>query len=318
MRAAPEQVERHLLVGFLQHDNQTAARILPEKIGNSICWIRRKGRLEDQNIGGKFLNSSNRLIEALGLSDNPYVVLERKDLSQPDAENGLRIRYNHADRAFAVLRLNTLAWLDTARSADRSAAHPSSFRAYLRGRTARKLPALKTVLVNHHTDSTPATVFKAAHHSSAAIHLHVHFCAHDIGGKRERKIDSRTDRHIRIHAEQDAVGGNVLRLHRLRGHTLDRESRRDRRRRLQCHRQFYGKARRALHIRITPTILADFSNGFLGGFRHVCDDLPSGSCRAPLPLSMCTFQAEITPQHPPCKVTEVMEQRRRSATGTAT
>jgi hypothetical protein len=73
-----------------------------------------------------------------------------------------------------------------------------------------------------------------------------------------------------------------------------------------------------LHVRITPTILADFRNGFLGGFRHVCDDLPSGSCRAPLPLRMCTFQGEITPRHPPCKVTEVMEQRRRSATGTAT
>jgi hypothetical protein len=58
-----------------------------------------------------------------------------------------------------------------------------------------------------------------------------------------------------------------------------------------------------LHVRITPSILADFSSGFLGGFRHVCDDLPSGSCRAPLLVSMCTFQGEITPQHRQCKVT---------------
>src|SRR4029077_8836867 len=180
MRAAPEQVERHLLVGFLQHDNQTAARIMPEKIGNSIRWIRRQCRLEDHNIGGKFLNGSNGLIEALGLADNPYVVLERKDLAQPDAENGFRIRHNHADRAFAILRLNAFAWLDTARSADRSAAHPSSFRAYLRGRTTRKLSALKTVLVNHHADSTSATIFKTTHHSSTAIHLHVRFCAHNV------------------------------------------------------------------------------------------------------------------------------------------
>src|ERR1700738_797958 len=200
MRAAPEQIERHLLFGFLQHDNQTAARILPEKIGNSIRWIRRQGRLEDHNIGGKFLNGSNRLIEALGLADNPYVVLERKYLSQPDAENGLRIRHNHADRAFAVLRLNAFAWLDTARSADRSAAHPSSFRAYLRGRAARKLPALKTVLVNHHTDSTPAPIFKTAPHPPAAIHLHIGSCAHHISGKRKRKVDSRTYRYIGIHA----------------------------------------------------------------------------------------------------------------------
>src|SRR6266404_7409132 len=173
MRAAPEQVERHLLVGLLQHDNQTAARILPEKIGNSVRWIRRQCRLEDHNVGGKFLNRSNGLIEALGLADNPYVVLKRKDLAQPHTENGLGIRHNHADRAFAVLRLNAVAWLDTTRSAHRSAAHPSSFRAYLRGRTARKLPALKTVLVNHHSDYAPATIFKTAHHSAAAIRLHV-------------------------------------------------------------------------------------------------------------------------------------------------
>src|SRR5438105_4730944 len=151
------------------------------------------------------------------------------------------------------------------------------FRAYLRGRTARKLPALKTVLVNHHTNSAPATIFKTTHHSSAAIHLYIGFCAHDIGGKRKRKIHSRTYRHIGIHAEQDAIGGNVLRLDRLPRNSLAGDSRLvDRRRRLQCHRQFYGKARRALHVRITPTILADFSNGFFGGFRHVCDDLPSG------------------------------------------
>jgi hypothetical protein len=36
-----------------------------------------------------------------------------------------------------------------------------------------------------------------------------------------------------------------------------------------------------LHVRINPSILADISNGSFGGFRHVCDDLSSGSCRAP-------------------------------------
>src|SRR3979411_2399435 len=40
------------------------------------------------------------------------------------------------------------------------------FAPYLRGRAARKLPALKTVLVNHNTDSTPATIFKTAPHTA--------------------------------------------------------------------------------------------------------------------------------------------------------
>jgi len=327
VRAAPEQVERHLLVGLLQHNDQMAGRTLPEKIGNSVRWIRSQGGLEDYDVGGKFLNGGNGLIEALGLADNPYVIFERKDLAQPSAENGLGIRHNHADRAFAVLRLNTFAWLNIDRSADRSAAHHSSFRvlpvaSYLRGRTCsielRKLSALKTVLVNHHTDSTPATIRKTAHHSSATIDLHVGFCAHDIGRKRECKIDSRTYRHIGIHAEQDTVGGNVLGLDCLSNDCRLARGSRLVDCRLQCHRQFDGKARRALHVRITPSVLGDFSNGFLGGFRHVCDDLPSGSYRAPLPVSMCTFQGEITPQHRHCKVTEVMEQRRRSATGTGT
>src|SRR5258706_6809211 len=179
----------------------------------SVGGFGRQGRLEDHNIGGNLLNGSRGLIEALGLADNPNVVFKREDLSQPDTENGLGIRHNHADRAFAVLRLDDFAWLDTTRSADRSAAHPSSFRAYLRGRTsARKLSALKTVLVNHHTDSTPATILKTTHYSPAAIHLHVGFCAHDIGGKRKRKNDRPTHRHVGIHAEQDATCGKNLGL----------------------------------------------------------------------------------------------------------
>jgi hypothetical protein len=73
-----------------------------------------------------------------------------------------------------------------------------------------------------------------------------------------------------------------------------------------------------LHVRITFSILAGISNGSFGGFRHVSDNLPSGFCRAQLPLSMCTFQSEITPPQQQRKVTEVMEQKRRSASGTGT
>src|ERR1019366_6771989 len=143
-------------------------------------------------------------------------------------ENGLGIGHNHADRAFAVVRLRTVAGLD----ANRSATHYSSFRAlpvayYLSRSSCRrpgdaasrvstsKLPALKTVLINDHADSAAATIFKTAYHSSAAIHLHGGFRADDIGGERNRKIDSRTYRHIGIHAEQHTVGGNVLGLDRL-------------------------------------------------------------------------------------------------------
>src|ERR1019366_2853726 len=124
MGAAPEQVERHLLVRLLEHDHQAAAGILPEKIGNRVQWILGQSRFEDHNVGGKFLNGSNGLFEAFGLADNPDVVLEGKDLAQTRAENGLGIGHNHADRAFAVVRLRTIAGLD----ADRSATHYSSFR----------------------------------------------------------------------------------------------------------------------------------------------------------------------------------------------
>jgi len=182
------------------------------------------------------LNGVNGLLETLGLADHSDVIFEGKDLAQPGAENGLRIRHNHTDRAFALLRLKAFAWLDTYESVDRSAAHPSSFPTfpvtpYLRAEGRRgkprlygKLFALKTVFVNDYTDSTPATIFKAAHHSSVTIHLNVGFRADYIGGKRNRKIDSRTHGHIGIHAEQDAVGRNVLRLDRLSPDSRPRDS----------------------------------------------------------------------------------------------
>src|SRR5208282_4465403 len=192
MSAAPEQVERHLLVGLLQHNNQTAVRMLAEKIGNGVDWIRGQGRLEDYNVGGEFLNGANGLLDAFGLADNPDVILEGKDFAQAGAENGLGIGHNDADRAFAVLKMKTVAWLNV----DRSAAHLSSFCCALPGAAdlytaeLQQLPALKTVLINDHPDSAPAAIFKTAYHSSAAIHLHVGFRADYIGGKRNRKIDS--------------------------------------------------------------------------------------------------------------------------------
>ena len=78
-----------------------------------------------------------------------------------------------------------------------------------------KLPALKTVLVNHHTHPTPPAIGKTAHHSSPAFHLHVDGRAQHIGGKRNRKIHSRTYWYIGIHAEKNTVGGNVFRLRHL-------------------------------------------------------------------------------------------------------
>src|ERR1035437_5796088 len=73
-----------------------------------------------------------------------------------------------------------------------------------------KLPALKTVLIDDHADSAAATIFKTAYHSSAAIHLHVSFRADDIGGERNRKIDSRTHKHNRIHAAHHPLGRDVF------------------------------------------------------------------------------------------------------------
>ena len=98
--------------------------------------------------------------------------------------------------------------------ADRSAAHPSSFRA-LPVAYRVQLPALKTVFVDDHADSAPAAIGKTAHHSPPAVHLYIGFRAHNIGGKRDRKIHRRTHRHIRIHAEQHSIGGNIFGFDRL-------------------------------------------------------------------------------------------------------
>jgi hypothetical protein len=109
MRAAPEEFKRHFLIGVFQHNDQSASRTLAEKLGDGFRWTRRQRRFEDQNVSGKSLNGDERLIEAFGLADDAYVVFERKDLAKPSAKNGLRIRHNYADRAFAVLRLRTNA-----------------------------------------------------------------------------------------------------------------------------------------------------------------------------------------------------------------
>src|ERR1035441_901607 len=59
----------------------------------------------------------------------------------------------------------------------------------------RKLPALKTILIDDHADSAAAAIFKTADYSPAAIHLHIGFRADDIGGGGKRKNDSRTHPH---------------------------------------------------------------------------------------------------------------------------
>jgi len=185
------------------------------------------------------------------------------------------------------------------------------------GPEVHALSAVETILVNHYANAATAAVLKTAHHSPAAIDLHVRLRSDNIGGKRQCEIHSRTDRDIYIHAEEDAIGGNIFRLNPLCRYCGSGSARLTACR-LQSHRQFYWKARRGLYVRVPPAILADISNDSFGGFRHVCDDLPSSSFRAQLGLRMCTFQAEITPRHQQCKVTEVMEQRRRSAGGTGT
>src|SRR5450755_4048452 len=127
MRAAPEQLQRHFLVRFLQHDHETATRILTEEFGNRLGWVRRQNGLEDHNVSGELLDGRSGLIETLGLTDNSDIVLKSEDLAQPRAEDGLGIRDNHPDRTFAVLRLNPFAGLDTDCVAHRSATRPSSF-----------------------------------------------------------------------------------------------------------------------------------------------------------------------------------------------
>src|SRR5437588_6609108 len=64
-----------------------------------------------------------------------------------------------------------------------------------------QLSALETILVDHYADAATATVLKTAHHSPAAINLHVRLRSHNVGGKRQCEIHSRTDGDIHIHAK---------------------------------------------------------------------------------------------------------------------
>jgi hypothetical protein len=186
----------------------------------------RKGRFENHNVSAENFWMAETVCSRLSAWPyNPNVVFESEDLAQPGAENGLGIRQDHADRAFAVLRLKAFGRLNAHRSADRTA--PKCCPSVLFSRPTRRghfsylnyratyranLLALKSVFVNHHADSAPAAIFKAAHHTSATIYLHIGFCADHIGGKRDRKVDRGTNRHIGIHAEQNSVGGDILGL----------------------------------------------------------------------------------------------------------
>src|ERR1700733_2184888 len=89
---------------------------------------------------------------------------------------------------------------------------PRSPYATSRAPASPNLLSFEPILVDHHTDAAPAAIGKAANHSSAAVHLHIGFRAHNISRKRNRKINCGTNRYIRIHAEQDSVGGYVLSL----------------------------------------------------------------------------------------------------------
>src|SRR5580698_10871050 len=78
------------------------------------------------------------------------------------------------------------------------------------------LNSLEMVFVDHYAHTAPASIFKAAHHATAAVNLHILARAHHVGRQQNRKVHHRSHRHVAIHRKQNAVGRDVLGLRRIR------------------------------------------------------------------------------------------------------
>jgi len=226
MSAAPEQIERHLLVGSWS----TTTR-------RQLAFCRRRSETASAGFGDRAPRNHDIARESLNggncLSRSPP---GRRPVCRPRGRKSFGVRRERwpayppelRDRGFAVLGWSTspgstrievlpeaspglsTAVLTNCRA---KCCHPSSllFANCVSRTTRRELPVtsqlrsrrgkaaslsrttcVKTVFVNHHADSASAAIGKAAHHSSATIHLHIGCRAHDIGGKRNCKIDRRT------------------------------------------------------------------------------------------------------------------------------
>src|SRR6516164_4637653 len=88
------------------------------------------------------------------------------------------------------------------------------------------LTAVKSILINDHTHTVPATFVETAYHPPTAVKLHVGVSTNHVRGQGNCEVNHRSDRHLRVHLEQHAVGRNVLGLRGLCA-----------RLRLHCHRQ---------------------------------------------------------------------------------
>ena len=95
------------------------------------------------------------------------------------------------------------------------------------------------VFVNYNANPATALVFKAANHAAVAVNLHITTGTHDISWKQDREVHDRAHGDVTVHREEDAVGGDVLRLCRTSSAL-----------RLQLHGQMQGKPGSTLHFGI--------------------------------------------------------------------
>src|SRR4029077_13250055 len=162
VRTAAEQFQRQLLVGLVRHDHQFHLWRLAQEVGNGLQRIRCDGGFENQNVGREFFGGRQGLGQSFGLTDYANVVSQSKNLAQAYAKNGLSIGNDDANELTVAATLVRLVQIVC--HADRNACHlfPCS-----------ALPALKSILVDDHAHTSPATVFETAHHASPAVDPHV-------------------------------------------------------------------------------------------------------------------------------------------------
>src|SRR5215472_2241309 len=105
MGPAPEQLQRQLLVRSLRHHHEAQPLRLFQHFLHRIGRMFSQSRFKNENFGAEFLGRSNGLGQGLGLTDNANVILDRKNLAQPGAEDRLRVGHNHTYELLPVLHL---------------------------------------------------------------------------------------------------------------------------------------------------------------------------------------------------------------------
>ena len=196
------------------------------RFGDRFDRIRRQRGLKNQNVGGKFRYCRLRLGQRLGLADHANVVFEREHFAQSGAEDSLGIGQDHADE-LAVAAVSRL------------------LRDFL-PRSPEWLPSVPCTYARSKWYSSITTPTPRRPRSSKlrTTRPRQSICTfrrgtHNFGRQQNREVHHRAHRDVAVHREEHAVGGDVLRLRRIRAAL-----------RLHSTRQMQRKARSTLHVGI--------------------------------------------------------------------